>query len=1083
MHREYHPEDMHHLRAHAFDQAGHARHEDRRPLYVLTAILGLLVGGDVLFSALGWEAWRAPLGVPLVWIAAALGGTRIVYGALEALFQGRIGADIALAQAGVAAIVIGQPFVAAEVVLIALVGEVLEAITFARTQRAIHRLLDQTPRTARVRRDGQEMEVPAHQVLVGDLVIVRPGERVPVDGPIVAGRSAVDQRALTGESVPIDKGPGEPVFTGTVNQFGVLEVRAEKVGHETTLGQVLRLVAEAQHRKAPIERAADRYARYFLPVVEGVAALTLIAGSLLGWPDVWFRTVAVLVVACPCALVLATPAAMLASMAWLARHGVLIKGGAGLERLARCDTFAFDKTGTLTLGRPELGDLVALPPYSESDLLRLAAAAEQSSEHLLARLLVEAARRRGLDSPRVHDFQAHPGAGVSARLKEDHRTRSILVGNLRLFREQGIEVPTEVEEILKTLDASAQTALLVAGDGQIVGVIGARDAVRPEAHDVIHDLKHLKISEIALLTGDRVSTARLVAKKTHIKIIEAELLPADKARWIQERQAAGRRVAMVGDGINDAPALAQADAGIALGGIGADLAAEAGDFVVLGDPLRVLPDLVKLSRATVAVIRQNIIGFAFGLNAAAMAAATLGILGPVPAAILHQAGSFLVLLNAMRLLGFGGWGDLAPVRALHALGRAIHRLDDRLDPGYGFERILIRWRTLLTLAVALMIGAYATSGFLAIGPDEVGLLRRWGRYKGRLEPGLHLRWPAPFEQVTRLRPERVRSLEIGFRFDRPEVGSGTLRWESLHERGAVARRADEALLMTGDGQLIELTASAQYRLDPDSEALRRYAFGVADAEKALRPLAESAVRAVVGRRALDGLLAGHRHEVERAAAADLQRRVKQYGLGILIVAVAFQDVHPPLVVVDAYRDVSRAESERQTRRNQAITYRAERVTLAEGQAAATLQQAEADRSARVARAGGEADAFLIQQQARAAFPTLTDHRLFWETMAATLAGKRKIVLDPSQAEGRRHLLLGEGWIDPALSAKLKTEFLREGPGHKAEMRSDLGRTKNPPGGSGPTEVGPAHPQAPGSTELPMPTSLGGQSAENRDGQP
>ncbi len=328
MHREYHPADMHHLRAHAFDEGGAAahHHDDHRALYALTALMGLLIGGDLLFGALGWEAWRAPMGVSLVMVAAVLGGARIVYGALEALVHGSVGADVALAQACLAALVIGQPFVAAEVVFIALVGEVLEAVTFERTQRAIHRLLDQTPRTARVRRDGQEREIPAHQVVVGDTVIVRPGEKVPIDGPVVAGRSAVDQAALTGETLPVDKGPGDPVFTGTVNQFGVLEVRAEKVGHETTLGQVLRLVAEAQHRKAPLQRAADRLARYFLPVVETVAGLTLLAGYALGWPDVWMRTVAVLVVACPVRLILATPAAILASMAWLARHGVLIKG-------------------------------------------------------------------------------------------------------------------------------------------------------------------------------------------------------------------------------------------------------------------------------------------------------------------------------------------------------------------------------------------------------------------------------------------------------------------------------------------------------------------------------------------------------------------------------------------------------------------------------------------------------------------------------------------------------------------------------------------------------------------------------------
>jgi Cu+-exporting ATPase len=1004
MHREYHPADMHHLRAHAFEDGGHHAHaEDHRSLYLLTALLGLLIGADVLFAALGWEAWRAPAGIALVKVAAILGAAKIVYGALEALVHGRIGADIALAQACLAALVIGQPFVAAEVVFIALVGEVLEAITFERTQREIHRLLDQTPRTARVRRDGVEQEVPANLVVVGDLVVVRPGERVPVDGPVVAGRSAVDQAALTGESTPVDKGPGEPVYTGTVNQFGVLEVRAEKVGHETTLGQVLRLVAEAQHRKAPLQRTADRLAGYFLPVVELVAGLTLAAGYALGWPDVWFRTVAVLVVACPCALVLATPAAVLASMAWLARHGILIKGGAALERLAACDTFAFDKTGTLTKGRPELASIVPLSGWSETELLRLAATAEAASSHPLAALVTGEAARRGLEPHPSLEAAALPGAGVSARCRRDDGTEAaLLVGNRRLLLEQGVALDEAAESALEACDERGETPLLVAVDGRVAGLLGARDAVRPEAHDVVHDLKHLRISEIAILTGDRARAARVVAKKTHIKNVEAELLPADKARWIEERQAAGRRVAMVGDGINDAPALARASVGIALGGIGADIAAEAGDLVVLGEPLAVLPDLVKLSRATVAVIRQNIIVFAFGLNAVAMGSAALGVLGPVPAAILHQAGSLLVLLNAMRLLAFGDWASLPPVRGLRALGAAIARVDDRLDPGHMVERLLEKWRVVGSLALAAAALLYATLGFTAIRPGEVGLLQRQGRFVATLRPGLHLRWPPPLERVRRLEPERVRSLEVGFRTDR---GESSVRWESAHGRGVVARDEEEALLLTGDGQLVELAATMQYRLDVERpEALRSYAFGIADPERALRPLAESVVRTVVGRRDLDSLLTTGRPEAERAAAILLQERATAYRLGLRIVGVQFQDVHPPLAVVDAYRDVSRAQSDRQRRVIEGQTYEARNVLEAEGQAEATVNRAEAERHSRLARASGESAAFGEQLSARALFPLLTDHRLYWEAVAQALEGKPKVIVDPDQAR-RRHLIV------------------------------------------------------------------------------
>lgn len=1007
MHREFHPTDMNHLRAHAFEAGGghEHRHDDHRSLYLLTTVLGILIGADVLLGAVGWESWRAPFGVSLILVAAILGGARIVYGALDALLHGRIGADIALAQACLAALVIGQPFVAAEVVFIALVGEVLEAITFARTQRAIHRLLDQTPRTARVRRDGVEFEVPADRVAIDDLVIVRPGERIPVDGPVVAGRSTVNQAALTGESLPVDKGEGDRVYTGTLNQFGVIEVCAEKVGHETTFGQVLRLVAEAQQRKAPLQRTADKLARYFLPVVQVVAGLTLLAGYLLRWPDVWLRTVAVLVVACPCALILATPAAVLASMAWLARHGILIKGGAALEKLAECDTFAFDKTGTLTRGEPELASLVPLAGWSEPELLTLAASAESSSGHPLAAAVVQEARKRGVALLSASDVVALPGAGVAARCASgESGSRSVLVGNRRLLAEHGLELSLEAHSELEALDARGETPLIVVVDGSVAGLIGARDAVRPEAHDVIHDLKHLRITEIALLTGDRPNAAKVVARKTHVKLVESELLPADKARWVEERQAAGRKVAMVGDGINDAPALARAHVGIALGGIGADIAAEAGDLVVLGEPLVVLPELVKLSRATVAVIRQNIIGFAFGLNAVAMGSAALGILGPVPAAILHQAGSFLVLLNSMRLLAFGDWANFAPVRWVRSAGQGIARLDDRLDPGQLADLVVRRRKAIALGLLACAFVAYGTWGWTAIGPDEVGLLQRHGRYLGTLSSGLHFRLPPPFERVTRLSPLRVQSVEIGFRSERAESAKA-VRWESRHDRGIAARAEDEALLITGDGQYVELAATAQYRLDDSRpDQLTAYAFGAADPDGSLRPLAESTIRTVVGRRPLDALLTNDRNDAEHAAAALLQERVNRYGLGIVITAVAFQDVHPPLAVVDAYRDVSRAESDRQRRINEGATYRAKSIEEARGKAAATVNAAEADRHGRVARAAAEADAFRYRAEARASAPLVTDLRLYWDAIAVELAGKSKVILDSDKAH-RRHLIV------------------------------------------------------------------------------
>jgi P-type Cu+ transporter len=1009
VHREYQPAQMAFGHAHPADHHHHDHEHDHaaelRALVATTVVVGLLLGADLLLAAWG-DAYRRPFGVSLSLLAAVIGGGRVVYLALAALFEGRIGADIALAIACVAAAIAGEYFVAAEVVFIALVGECLEAFTFDRAQRAIQKLLEYRPRTARVLRDGREVEVAADALAVGDVLVVRPGERIAADGTVLRGRSAVDQAVLTGEGMPADKGEGDPVYTGTVNQFGQLDIRTEKVGAETTLGQVIRLMAQAQAQRSPLERTADRYARLFLPVVLAAAAVVFVgtnAGPLWRWGRLGERprldvmpALAVLVVTCPCGLILATPAAVLAATARLARRGVLVKGGAALERLARVDAIAFDKTGTLTEGRPELGDRITFDSWGAGDLLRLAAAAERPSEHPLARLLVSEAERLGIALPIVDDFQAQPGAGVSGRIAGEGGGRHVLVGNLRLFRERGVEISGEVEERLKALDQTGQTALLVAVDGRVAGAIGVRDRVRREAHDVVHDLKHLGLRDLTILTGDRPAPALAVAKKVHVKQVEAELTPADKAEWVRRRKHEGRVVAMVGDGINDAPALAMADVGIALGGVGTDIAAEAGSVILMGEPLEPLPGAIRLSRQAVRIIRQNILVFAFGLNAVAIALAGLRLMGPVAAAVFHQVGSLLVLLNAMRLLGYDHRGESRWARAAGRFAATCRAC----RPSAVTEWAWVHRRGVARAVAAAAVLAYLGSGVVMVGPEQVGVLRRWGRYREPLlGPGLHIRWPSPWETVTKVEPDLMRVAYIG-----PAGRSSDARvpvaWNAAHG----TRREESALFFTGDENLVELAGVVEYRYTRDS--VPRLLFGVSAVEPAVSAACEGAFREAVGRAPLEAILVGGRREFEADVARALRDRLAATGLPVAIERVRVVDAHPPREVVPAYRDVSAAVSDAERYSNEAKAYASERHWSALAEAQARIDAAATLARQLRSRAEGGKFAFLARQAAYAARPDLTEFRLLWDAIATSFAGRPKLILD-GRARGRRHVWLAD----------------------------------------------------------------------------
>jgi Cu+-exporting ATPase len=1032
-----------------------------RSLYALTGLLGVLIVGHLLLVWTGYTGPRRPFGfVDLALFAALIGGARIVYGALLALFEGTVGADLALAIAVLAALVLREYWVGAEVVFIAMVGESLEAITFSRTHREIRRILELQPRTAHVMRGESTIDVPVAELLVGDRVVVRPGERIPIDGTVLTGQSAVDQSTLTGESLPIDKAAGDQVFAGTLNQFGAIEARVDKLSEDTTLAQVIHLVSDAQENKAPLERVADRFARMFLPAVLLCALGTLIITNwrAASWSDInWMPTLAVLVVACPCALVLATPAAIMAALAWLAKRGVLIKGGVALERLASVNTLAFDKTGTLTQGKLQLGDVITFGAEGRDQVLTLAAAAEQRSEHPIARLIVAEATRAQLATPPIAQFTAHHGAGVVAELLSDHATaapdaapvdpsaankRTIAVGNRRLLEQQGIAIPLDVEAAFAQLDNTGQTSLAVAMGGSVVGLIGARDTIRPEAADVLHELRHLGIDDIVLLTGDRRPAAESVARAVGIDHFEAELLPQEKAAWIQrwrdtrrDERRAWNGIGMVGDGVNDAPALASADVGLALGGVGSDIAAEAGDLILMGDPLTPLPGLVRLSRATVRVIRQNIVLFAFGVNAVAIGLAAAQKLGPVGAAIYHQIGSFLVLVNAMRLLWFEYW-ERSPLGRFESIGAGIaQRVEGFFAPVFdavewlGRRRRGLRW----TLAGVLAAG-YACLGLTAIGTDEIGIAQRCGRFVSSLEPGLHWRLPPPWERVAKFAPDRVRVAEIGFR-SKANASSDegrAVEWNSPHREGLIERIEEEALVFTGDENLLELNAVVQFSVQRDPKALARYLFASRDPDDMVKALAEGILRELAAQRSFWSILTVERSHIEEEATKRLQEQADSFDLGVAIRSVALQDVHPPLPVVRDFHDVSSAHKDRERMQKEADAYFRQQIIAAagreaaeilsnnpsgiddvlwqalqrnlSGEAASEVLRAKGSKAERVNRASGEASGFRLRLSAHAGEPALSELRLYLDTVQATLANKEKTILDPSAA-GRRQLFL------------------------------------------------------------------------------
>ncbi|EKE3391900.1 copper-translocating P-type ATPase [Enterococcus faecalis] len=534
-------------------------------------------------------------------------------------------------------------------------GKYFEAVSKGKTSDAIKKLMGLAPKTAHILRDGAEIEVPVDAVQLDDIVIVRPGDKIPVDGVIVSGSSSVDEAMLTGESLPVEKKVGDAVIGASINKNGSFQFKATKVGKETALAQIIQLVEDAQGSKAPIAQLADKISGVFVPIVIGLAVLSGLAWFFLGqesWIFALTITISVLVIACPCALGLATPTAIMVGTGKGAENGVLIKSGDALETTHKIQTIVFDKTGTITEGKPVVTDiLVADSALSEAELLTLAASAEQGSEHPLGEAIVGAAKERQLPLAEGSDFSAIPGHGIRVTVNE----RVLLLGNIKLMKEEAIELSTFVQQADR-LAEEGKTPMFVAKDGSFAGIIAVADTVKDSSQTAIARLHKMGI-EAVMITGDNKRTAEAIAKQVGIDRVLSEVLPEDKALEVKKLQAEGKKVAMVGDGINDAPALAQADVGIAIGS-GTDVAMESADIVLMRSDLMDVPTAVELSKATIKNIKENLFwAFAYNTLGIPVAMGVLHLFGgpllsPMIAAAAMSFSSVSVLLNALRLKGF-----------------------------------------------------------------------------------------------------------------------------------------------------------------------------------------------------------------------------------------------------------------------------------------------------------------------------------------------------------------------------------------------------------------------------------------------
>ena len=598
----------------------------------------LVISGAALLASI---FHLLPLPFDPAWVAIVLCGIPIILEAVIGLVtEFDIKADVLVSIALIASVVIGEDFAAGEVAFIMQLGALLEDLTVAKARAGIERLVKLTPRTARVLREGREQLLPAEQVQVGDRLRVLPGETVPVDGRILSGQTSIDQSVMTGESLPVDMGPGDQVSSGTVNQFGAFEMEATKVGEDSSIQRMIRLVQSADAGKAKIVGLADRWATWIVIIALTSAALTwLISGEII-------RAVTILVVFCPCALVLATPTAIMAAIGNATRHGFLVREGDALERLSKVTRVAFDKTGTLTFGKPRVVQVESLDQsLSTGQLYAWAAGAELRSEHPLGKAIVRCFREtEHTQAPELETFQMLPGRGVKATVQGV----SLLAGNPELLQEEGVALSEEARLGASRALAQGCTVVYVAAQGRLAGFLALADTLRPDAADTVAQVKAAGVVPV-LLTGDHPEAARTIASQLSLTEVKANCLPQDKLQYIGDCQQRKEPVCMIGDGINDAPALKMAQVGVAMGGIGSDIAVDAADIALVNDDIREIPHLLRLSRRMMTVIKWNLT-FSMALNFLAIILAMTGILNPVVGALVHNAGSVFVIVHSAFLL-------------------------------------------------------------------------------------------------------------------------------------------------------------------------------------------------------------------------------------------------------------------------------------------------------------------------------------------------------------------------------------------------------------------------------------------------